>query len=237
LNILYFKELPVDIVAARTLNTLYICLDLAWLILFCSLLLYFKRRLALVVGLLAGVLYFLVDYGIFYRLLGTRVVHGADPFWFLLWLSFSYGITNFAWIWLLLDRDARAVEWSSLIVTAWLAIALLSQNFGTKFAVITIQRGTGAYHGVMAAILFAGYLYIIVQNLRGLEKINILWLMAIGIGVQFSWEAVLLVTGIRPAGFEALVVNSLIETNLGLPFIYFIHRAVAQKNKKAGIKL
>jgi hypothetical protein len=218
-----------DIVAARTLNTLYIYLDIAWLILFCSLLLYFKRRQALVVGLLGGVVYFLVDYGIFYRLLGTRVVNGANPFWFLLWLSFSYGITNFAWIWLLLDRDGHALEWSALIVTAWLAIALASQNFGAGFTVISIQRGTGTYHGVMSVLLFFGYLYIILQNLRGREKINILWLMAIGIGVQFSWETILLVTGIRPAGVEALVVNSLIETNLGLPFIFFIHRAVTQK--------
>lgn len=223
-----------QIVAARTLNTLYIFLDIAWLALFCSLLLIFKRRLALLVGLLAGVLYFLVDYGIFYRLLGTRLVQGAAPFWFLLWLSFSYGITNFAWIWLLLDRKGYAVEWSALIVTAWLAIALLSQNFGAGFQVITIQRGTGAYHGVMALILFAGYLLLIIQNLRGKEKINILWLMAIGIGVQFSWEAVLLVTGIRPAGLGALLVNSLIETNLGLPYIYLIHRAVTHRLGKQG---
>jgi hypothetical protein len=221
-----------QIVAARTLNTLYIFLDIAWLALFCSLLLVFKRRLALLVGLLAGLLYFLVDYGIFYRLLGTRSVQGANTFWFLLWLSFSYGITNFAWIWLLLERDRHSVEWSALIVSAWLALALLSQNFGAGFPVITIQRGTGAYHGVMAIILFAGYLYIIIQNLRGKEKINILWLMAIGIGVQFSWEAVLLVTGIRPAGLGALLVNSLIETNLGLPYTYFIQRAVTRKLSK-----
>jgi hypothetical protein len=223
-----------QVVAARTLNTLYIYLDIAWLVLFCGLLLYFKRRLALLVGLLAGVLYFLVDFGLFYRLLGTRVVQGADPFWFLLWLSFSYGITNFAWIWLLLDRDGHAVEWSVLIVTAWLAIALLSQNFGNGFPVITIQRGTAAYHGVMAVILFVGYLVVIIKNLRGKEKINILWLMAIGIGVQFSWEAVLLVTGIRPAGLSALLVNSLIETNLGLPYTYFIHRLVTHKARGQG---
>jgi hypothetical protein len=221
-----------QIIAARTLNTLYIYLDLAWLVLFCSLLLVFKRRQALLVGLLAGLVYFLVDYGIFYRFLGTRSVQGADTFWFLLWLSFSYGITNFAWIWLLLDRDRHAVEWSALIVSAWLALALVSQNFGAAFPVISIQRGTAAYHGVMAAILFAGYLYVIIHNLRGREKIDILRLMAIGIGVQFSWEAVLLVTGIRPAGLGALVVNSLIETNLGLPYVYFIHRAVTRKFAK-----
>jgi hypothetical protein len=221
-----------QIVAARTLNSLYIYLDIIWLALFCSLLLVSKRRLALLVGLLAGILYFLVDYGIFFRFLGTRSVQGADPMWFLLWLSFSYGITNFAWIWLLLDHDGHPVEWSALIITAWLAISLISQNFADGFQVITIQRGTGTYHGVMAAILFIGYLYIIIQNLRGKEKINILRLMAIGIGVQLSWEAVLLITGIRPAGAGALLVNSLIETNLGLPYIFFIHRVVTNNRRK-----
>ncbi len=218
-----------EVIAARSLNSLYIYLDLAWLLLFCGLLFHFKRRLALAVGLLAGVVYFLVDYGIFYRFLGTRVVEGADPFWFLLWLSFSYGITNFAWIWLLLDRDRHSVEWSALIIIAWLSIAWLSQNFGSDFAQISIRRGTATYHGVMAFLLFAGYLYVIVRNLRGGEQINLLRLMAIGIGVQFSWEAVLLVTGIRPAGWNALVANSLLETNLGLPYMYFIHRAMTRK--------
>jgi hypothetical protein len=218
-----------EITAARTLNSLYIILDLVWLALFCLLLFLFRRRAALVAGLLAGLVYFLVDYGIFYRLLGTRVVQGAHPFWFLLWLSFTYGITNFAWIWLLLDRDRKAVEWSVLIISAWLATALLSSNFGMNFAVIKIQRGTGMYHGVMAGILFIGYLVLIIRNLRGRDHADLLRLLAIGIGVQLAWEAVLLVSGIRPAGIGALVVNSLIETNLGMPYMYLIHRAVTKK--------
>jgi hypothetical protein len=44
--------------------------------------------------------------------------------------------------------------------------------------------------------------------------------------VQFAWEAVLLLTGIRPAGIQPLIVNSLIETNLGMPYIYLIFRMV-----------
>ena len=98
-----------------------------------------------------------MDYGIFYLALGTRQVQGADPFWFLLWLSMSYGFTNFVWIWLWLDRDGHALEWSVLIVSGWLCTALLSQNFGDGFAQITIRRGTSSYHGVMALMLFVGY--------------------------------------------------------------------------------
>ncbi len=221
-----------DFSVARTFNSLYIILDIAWLLILTGILLVFKRRMAVVVGLIGGVLYFLVDYGIFYALLGTRQIQGADPFWFLLWLSMSYGFTNFAWIWLLLDRDGHAVEWSLLPILGWMTVGQLSQNFGSRFADISISRGTGSYHGVMALILCVGYLILIFFNLKGKEKVNILWIMAIGIGVQFAWEACLLLNGIRPAAWQPIVVNSLIETNLGIPYLFFIHRSITNRWKE-----
>jgi len=218
-----------DFVVQRTFNSLYIILDIFWLLLIVAILLFFKKRIALIVGLLAGILYFMVDYGIFYQLLGTRQVEGTNPFWFLLWLSMSYGFTNFAWIWLLLDRDGHAVEWSLLPIIGWITIGQLSQNFGIGFPLISISRGIGSYHGVMALILCIGYLIVIYNNLRGKDKVNILWLMAIGIGVQFAWEASLLLNGIRPALWQPIIINSLIETNLGIPFTYFIHKSLSAK--------
>lgn len=221
-----------DFTVARTFSSLYIILDVVWLLFFAGLLLYFERRLAVLVGLLAGLVYFLVDYGIFYRLLGTRQVEGANPLWFLLWLSASYGFTNFAWIWLLLDRDGHAVEWSLLPILGWVTVGQLSQNLGTGFAEISISRGTGSYHGVMALILCIGYLFVVLSNLKEKERISILRLMAIGIGVQFAWEACLLISGIRPALWQPIVINSLIETNLGMPYAYYIHRRVTRHRKE-----
>lgn len=225
-----------EISATRTFNLLYIYLDLAWLVLFCGLLWASRKRLELVVGLAAGVLYFLVDFGIFYAALGTREVTGGSTLWVLLWLSFSYGVTNFAWIWILLNRDRHWVEWSTLIIGAWFTIALLSQNFGTNFSEIMTTRGTTTYHGVMAAIMFIGYFILILHNLRRdpSESIPLLPLLAIGIGIQFSWEAVLLVTGVRPTTILPLIVNSLVETNLGMPYAYFIHRATRRRWKREG---
>ena len=221
-----------DIPVARTFSSLYILLDIVWLLAFAGILLFFRRRMAVIVGLLAGVLYFLVDYGIFYKLLDTRWVNGADPFWFLLWLSMSYGFTNFAWIWLLLDGDNHAVEWSLLPILGWVTIGQLSHNYGAGFTEISIGRGTGSYHGMMALILFIGYLIVIFNNLRGKGRVSIIWLMGIGIGVQFAWEASLLISGIRPALWQPIVVNSLIETNLGLPYIYYIHKRVTGRWKE-----
>ena len=218
-----------DFVVARTFTSLYIILDVAWLLTLAGILLYFRKRLAVVVGLIMGVVYFLVDYGIFFQLLGTRHVSGADPFWFLLWLSMSYGFTNFAWIWLLLDRDGHAVEWSLLPVLGWVAIGQVSSSAGAGFGEISISRAVGSYHGAMAAILLVGYLVLILRRLSGRDAVNLLWLMAIGIGVQFAWEASLLISGIRPPSWQPIVINSLIETNLGIPYIYLIHRFVTRR--------
>lgn len=227
-----------NFVVARTFSSLYIILDIIWLLIFVGILLVFKRRMAIIVGLIAGVIYFLVDYGVFYQLLGTRQIVGADPFWFLLWLSMSYGFTNFAWIWLLFDRDGHAVEWSLLPILGWVTIGQLSQNFGGGFTEISISRATGTYHGIMALIMCVGYLIVIINNLKSREKINILWMIAIGVGVQFAWEASLLISGIRPPVWQPILVNSLIETNLGIPFAYYIHKYFTGRRKEdlSGVK-
>ena len=54
------------------MNALYMYLDFAFLLFLGATLVYTKRYLAIIVGLLAGVLYFIVDYGYFYLYLGTR---------------------------------------------------------------------------------------------------------------------------------------------------------------------
>lgn len=39
----------------------------------------------------------------------------------------------------------------------------------------------------------------------------------------------LLITGIRNVSLQTIIVNSLLETNMGLPYLYFIHRAVNRR--------
>lgn len=87
--------------------------------------------------------------------------------------------------------------------------------------------------------IFAGYAGVIIYNLFQKDnkaRINIPWLLAIGVLVRFGWEAGLLLGGIRPAGFEGiaeklrpLVINSLPETNLGMPYIYLIYLAYSSR--------
>lgn len=228
-----------EVIARRVFNPLYIYLDIAFLVLFCGLLFYKKKYLTLLFGIFGGVLYMIVDYGIFHLALHTRTIEGGDMFAVLLWMSMSYGITNFAWMWLWMSKDKHVTEWTMLICVWWISAPMIASTFGSGLGEITIQRTTGAYHGAMAIILFAGYTAAIIYNLAQREKekrFPLLWLLLIGVSVQFGWEFSLLIGDIRSAGFESvadkiktLVVNSLLETNLGAVPIYCIYALITAR--------
>lgn len=230
-----------ELIARRAFSPVYIGLDTAFLLLFAALLLWKRRYMTVVVGGLAGILYMLVDYGIFHLLCGARSISpGYSLFWVLLWMSMSYGFTNFTWIWLWLSKDAHLFSWSFLILLWWFVCPQLAATFSpADGAQIVIERPTGAYHGYMALLLFVGYLGVILYNLwqgRPECRVSIPWILAIGVLVQFGWEAGLLIGGIRSAGFSSLaeklrplIVNSLLETNLGMPYMYLIFIAYSSR--------
>ena len=146
-----------DVIARREFMPTYIWLDVAFLIGFAALLVWRRKYMMLLVGLVMGGVYFAVDYGAFNLLTHSRSISGGSMFWVLLWMSVSYGFTNFSWLWLWLSRDRHLAEWSMLIPVWWFCCPLMSQTFTARFASgmqpIVIQRTTGAYHGWMAVIL------------------------------------------------------------------------------------
>ncbi len=227
-----------NITPTRTLNLAYIILDCLFLVIFLTLLIVKKRYITLIWSLFGGILYFIVDYGLFHLVGHTRTVtyNGNSSelitFLVLLWMSMSYGITNFAFIWLCLKKDKYLKEWLIAIVGWWLVAPSLSQIGGDTATIVT-SRTTGSYHWIMALLLVVGYLLLIIYNLFTKKKmINLLWLILIGVSVQFAWEFSLLINGIRPMNEDSIMtilINSLIETNMGMPYIYLIYVRVSKR--------
>ena len=223
-----------EIIARREFSPVYMIFDVAFLLCFAAMLIVKKKYMTVLVGALAGILYMIVDYGIFHLVCHSRSIsEGHSLFLVLLWMSISYGFTNCTWIWLWISKDKHLFEWSFLILLWWFVCPQLAKTFTPAgMQNIIIERTTGEYHGYMALILLIGYLTLIIFNMRQKERekrVDIPWLLAIGILVQFGWEAGLLIGGIRSAGFATLaeklrplIVNSLLETNLGMPYIYAV---------------
>ena len=91
----------------------------------------------------------------------------------------------------------------------------------------------------MALILVLGYGAAICYNLFQKDRTKrfpLLWMLAIGVLVQFAWEFSLLLGGIRSAAIDdvwqkitTLVTNSLLETNLGAVPIFCIYALVTSR--------
>lgn len=217
----------------RSLNLLYIILDSAFVLFFVIFLFLRKRKTAAIVGLMAGVLYYVVDYVFFYHVSHSRVVMFGDanaPEWgyaiYLLWHELSSGITNFALLWLCISKDKDLKLWLLMVIGWWFVCPAISELGGG--ATISTYRTTTAYHAPMAIILVIGYGALIIYDLivEKEKRVNVFWLNAIGIGVQFAWESAFLLYGIREwnqSAIPTLIIDSLIETNLGMPYLYAIY--------------
>jgi len=170
-----------DYLVRRSFNVLYIWIDAILLLAFLCILARTRRHAALV-----------VDYGFFYALLGTRTVVGMSVLPLEFWLSVSYGITNMAWMWLWFDEPGNRWEWSILFPAGGLTSALGSQGFGGMFHSVQIARHVSSYHGIMVAFALVGYGWLAMHNLRQPdERYSIRSALIIGIGIQFTWEAVM----------------------------------------------
>ena len=234
-----------EITPTRNFNLLYIILDSIFILIFLIMLLVKKRYLTTLFALFGGILYFIVDFGYFYLLSHSRQILIDDVIQndlvtglILFWMSMSYGITNFAFIWLCLRKDKHLKNWLMMIIGWWLMVPLIASLGGPNN--IQTFRTTNQYHSYMAIILCIGYGGLLLYNLLTKKKqIPLLWLNVIGISVQFSWEFALLIHGIRPMNansFSTIVVNSLLETNLGMPYIFLIflcmNRYISEDLKK-----
>ena len=152
-------------------------------------------------------------------------------------------------MWLGKEKDRKEFTW--LIIAYWCTIPLISgfiDNISGMDIHFTTTRTTGKYHGAMALIMLIGYLILIVYNLTRKEKeekANIAKIFLIGFLSQFLWEFFLLVFNIRSSIYEGdmrreimtLLQDSLIETNLGLPYMYFIQKSIAKRFREDLVRM
>lgn len=232
MNILtVINEEITQITPTRSFNLLYVILDSIFILFLVALLIYKKRYQTVVFGLFGGILYTIVDFCGFYLLAHSREIYidgvlanSGMTFLVLLWMSLSYGITNFVFIWLCLAKDKYLPLWLFLIIGWWICVPLIASIGGSSNIVTT--RTTNEYHFIMGIILVLSYFALIVLMLiKKKTFVNIIHLNLIGISVQFCWEIALLINGIRPfnnMSIQTVIVNSLVETNLGMPGILLI---------------
>jgi hypothetical protein len=222
----------------RTFGIDYIFFDLVFLFVFHFLMIRNRKIIPLVAFWLGGLAIFIIDWGFWMQVSGIRKLELPPSFlpflpeyWrvftFMFWFSFSYGLM-FSWMFLMFEPKGRRIFWTVLLWGGWLTVAFLSQYIHLNDGTIQTLRMMGGSRITQIIIAAGGFILLFI--LRYNWKM-ILYLFCIGFMTHFMMESSLWLSGIRPGNLSVLLINSLIESNMGVPILYVLYDKVLKRRK------
>lgn len=223
----------------RTFGIDYIFFDLIFLAVFHVLMFRYRKTIPLVAFWLGGLAIMIIDWGFWLQVFSIRELTLPESFlsswpqyWrvftFMFWFSFSYGLM-FSWMFLMFERRKEGLWWTLLLWGGWILVGLLSQWIPFKDAEFVTLRHMGDSRLTQSLIVVAGYLLLFV--LRYPLK-TILYLFMIGFLCHFMMESSLWIAGIRPGSMDVMLINSLVESNMGVPILWILYDKVLMKRKR-----
>jgi hypothetical protein len=223
----------------RIFGTDYIYFDLVFLTIFTALLAVNKKRIPLLAFILGGLIIFIIDWVFWMQIFKIRTfslppgfLSFLPEYWaktvFMFWFSMSYGLM-FAWIFLMFDKQNKRAAWTALLFGGWLTIAFLSQVLQINDNVIETVRlmKSSRVKQIIIVVLGYGALFLLRYKLK-----KILFLFLVGCGIHFMMEFSLWVSGIRPSSLDLLLVNTLVESNMGVPLLYIFWDKTLTRSKR-----
>jgi len=210
----------------------FIYLDLIFLTLWISFLIYKRYWKPIVWGILGWLVYLLTDFYIWYIVMGSRTYDGPiNSTLFFLWFCLSPGFAQFSYVALMLEkRKWRDIWlWTLMFYVGWTFVSVGSQLIPWDDRVIEVARNMNeARQRLTFGLMTLGNLIIafILYYFKKIRLQDILYLFIVGTLVEFCLEFTLTVSGIRLEqeswSFQLMAINTLIEFNMGIVLMYII---------------
>lgn len=233
------EKFMADAIVARTLGMDFIYLDLIFLVIWTIMMIRKRYTTALQWGLVGGVTYIITDYILWYLILKVRHYSGPlDPFVFFMWFCISPGYIQFSYVFIMFEKRnlKEMVFWTLLFYIGWTCVGCGSQLFHWDDRVIMIYRDMNQSNqrmgeSIMVAVNIVISILLLVKKKARIE--DILFMYLVGTLVEFALEFTLAVSGIRQQqgtwSFELMIINTLIEFNLGIVIMYLIYHPLRMK--------
>ena len=215
----------------RNFDLDYLFFDLIFLACFITALVIQKKKIPLLVGLICGFLFLIID-GVIWWNTGVREINPPELKFFVdFMMDFSYGVVAFSWVMIMFERNSikEIILWTIFLYGGWFLVAFLSQIIPfIDLEIITIRHMRSLRIVEILTVIF-GYLLLIILKYNYKTILFIFW---VGTMLSFMMESYLLFTRIRPSGYELLLYDSLILTNQGVPYLFVIFDKIFPKIKK-----
>ncbi|MHA1110142.1 MAG: hypothetical protein ACTSRE_03530 [Promethearchaeota archaeon] len=223
-----------DPIVTRTIHMDFIYFDILFLAIFIFFLVRKKYFLPIIWGFIGWGLYLLIDYYIWYIVMGARTYSGPiNPHLFFMWFTFSPGFAQFAYCFVMLEkRNKREMAgFTILYFLGWMAVGSLSQVIPLHDVVIEVARNMseGNQRLIMTLVALGNVIVAVILVLaKKIRWEDFVFIFIVGTLVELNLELSLLVSGIRLEqgtwNLGLMVVNILVEFNCGITFIYLIFR-------------
>jgi hypothetical protein len=201
----------------------YIIFDAMFLAIYVGLLLIHKRYGPLRVGVICGIIIYIID-GVIWTATGIRE-YGLSAQWMKhptdFMMDFSYGVVAFSWVWIAFERkSAKDVAfWTLILFAGWLLVPVASILIHLDDEPIMTVRHMDGQVWIQVAMVIVGYLLLFLLKYDCKTILYVFW---IGSMLAFMMEFSLLICNIRPADIKVLIYSTLFLTNQGIPYLYLI---------------
>jgi hypothetical protein len=224
-------------IVIRIFDVDFMFFDLAFTIVWIAILYRRGYIKPLLFGFFGIIVNFIIDYGVWYSLMGIRTVEGL-PIWmsplsFFLYFSITYGMVQYSYVQVMFsfrgeseDKEKwRRYRWSGLLFGGWLIIGIISIALPLMDSEIAVIRYMNEQRFIEVIVVIAEYAllaYLASKKKHDLNLRRIAYIFSVGFFVHFSMEFTLLLSGIRRSGVFDLIFNSLLEFNMGAPLLYLM---------------
>ncbi|KAJ5075802.1 hypothetical protein M0811_06664 [Anaeramoeba ignava] len=215
----------------------YIYFDTFAAILWLITLIILRKKLPLIFSFIGVTFYYFIDFVIWHEWRKTRHTTGpVKPALLMLWVSTLPGVVHPSWAILMLeytfpkrncpiksleDRTRYRILWTLYFFGVQTIPAFMQNGFSWDNRTVTITRTMTGNRWLMLLSVVLGYSYL---TWRKIPPKVLLKLFFIGFVTEGMFEFALYISGIRPTRLDVLLVDSAVEFNVGMPWIFLMWR-------------
>lgn len=223
-------------IVQRSVNSSIIIFDIIAVIVWIGCLLYTKQYRPFYFCIIGLVVYYIVDAIIWMKFMGVRWIESKyNPYLLEIWLQLGPGVIHPSFAVLMLEgtfgpkrAEVKREFWVLLFILVQFTPCFLQQSF--KFSdTIQVGRNMQSQRWLFLVLAILGYFYLIQQKM----SVSNLWKMfLICFAVEGCFELSLYISDIRVASLKTMMVDSVLEFNVGAGLIFYLWKCMIPKSER-----
>lgn len=228
-------------IVQRSVDASIILFDCVAVLIWIACLIYNKQWRPLYFCGIGFVVYYVVDAVIWMLIMKVRWIDSRyNPYLIQIWLQLGPGVIHPSFAVLMLEgtfgpnrQKVNRSFWALLFLLVQFTPCFLQQSFQWNDRIV-IGRNMGSQRWLFVVLSILGYFYLIHLKMNAAD----LWkCFLIAFSVEGLFELSLYVSDIRVASLKTMLIDSVLEFNVGIGLIFFLWKCMIPKEDRCKINI